>query len=152
MMHAKLGFKRVLLVNPLHLNQGGYTPSPLALLYLAGYLRQDNRIKIKIVDGSKNGKEPVVEALTKFKPDLVGIKFKLVSVLINDAKSLFSSNPIIFFIEFSESLKDSLEKEGETVEYYSYSGGDHNLSSPNFEVAMQRSIEFFDRYLKGGDE
>lgn len=70
---TKLRFRRVLLINPLHLNQGGYTPSPLALLYLAGYLRQDKRVKIKIVDGSKNGKEPVVEALKKFKPDLVGI-------------------------------------------------------------------------------
>lgn len=70
---ARLRFKKVLLINPLHLNQGGYTPSPLALLYLAGYLRQDKKIKIKIVDGSKNGKKPVIEALNNFKPDLVGI-------------------------------------------------------------------------------
>lgn len=70
---SKVRFKRVLLINPLHLNQGGYTPSPLALLYLAGYLRKDKKIKIKIVDGSKNGKKPVVDALINFKPDLVGI-------------------------------------------------------------------------------
>lgn len=54
---TKLRFKRVLLFNPLHLNQGGYTPSPFALLYLAGYLRKDKRIIIKIVDGLKNGKK-----------------------------------------------------------------------------------------------
>lgn len=50
--------------------------------------------------------------------------------------------------EFSESLKNDLEEEGKTVEYYTYQGADHNISSPNFEVAMQRSVSFFDKYLK----
>ncbi|MEM3112691.1 MAG: alpha/beta fold hydrolase [Candidatus Anstonellales archaeon] len=53
--------------------------------------------------------------------------------------------------EFSESLKNDLEKEGKTVEYYTYEGADHNISSPSFEVAMQRSVNFFNKYLKGGD-
>ncbi len=51
-------------------------------------------------------------------------------------------------VAFSTSLRDKLEKAGKTVEYYNYPGGDHNLSSPNFELAMQRSIAFFDKYLK----
>lgn len=51
-------------------------------------------------------------------------------------------------VEFSVSLKDKLEKLGKVVEYYNYPGGDHNISSPNFSSAMQRSVEFFDRYLK----
>lgn len=51
--------------------------------------------------------------------------------------------------EFSESLKNNLEKEGKAVEYYTYVGADHNISSPNFEIAMQRSVNFFDKYLKG---
>jgi hypothetical protein len=33
------------------------------------------------------------------------------------------------------------------VEFYSYEGDNHNISG-NFSLAMQRSIEFFDRYLK----
>ena len=49
---------------------------------------------------------------------------------------------------FAESLKNDLEKLGKTFDYYTYPGGDHNLSSPNFEKAMQRSIKFFDKYLK----
>ena len=53
--------------------------------------------------------------------------------------------------EFSESLKNNLEKEGKAVEYYTYVDADHNISSPNFEVAMQRSVNFFDKYLKRGD-
>lgn len=54
-------------------------------------------------------------------------------------------------ISFSESLKEKLTKADKVVEYYNYPGGDHNISSPNFELAMQRSIEFFNRYLKGGE-
>ncbi len=49
---------------------------------------------------------------------------------------------------FSEHLRDDLVKLGKTVEYYTYSGEDHNISGPGFAVAMERSIEFFTRYLK----
>ena len=49
---------------------------------------------------------------------------------------------------FSASLKDALEKVRKPVEYYEYSGADHNLSQV-FGTAMGRSIAFFDRYLKG---
>lgn len=51
-------------------------------------------------------------------------------------------------IAFSQSLYEKLKQAGEMVEYYNYPGGDHNLSSPNFELAMQRSIQFFDKYLR----
>lgn len=50
--------------------------------------------------------------------------------------------------EFSESLKNSMEQVGKEVEYYTYPGGDHNLSDPNFGLAMRRSIEFFNKHLK----
>jgi dipeptidyl aminopeptidase/acylaminoacyl peptidase len=50
--------------------------------------------------------------------------------------------------EFSESLRTALEKQGKTVEYYSYDGADHNLSGSAFSPAMQRSVAFFDTYLK----
>lgn len=49
---------------------------------------------------------------------------------------------------FAEHLRDTLKQNGKTVEYFTYDGADHNLSSPAFELAMQRSIEFFDKYLK----
>lgn len=54
-------------------------------------------------------------------------------------------------VAFSVSLKDKLEKLGKTVEYYNYPGGGHNISSPNFEIAIKRSLDFFDKYLKGGE-
>lgn len=49
---------------------------------------------------------------------------------------------------FSQQLFDKLKALGKTVEYYNYPGGDHNISSPNFNLAMKRSISFFDKYLK----
>lgn len=51
-------------------------------------------------------------------------------------------------VAFSANLKDKLVNLGKTVEYYNYPGGNHNISSPNFNLAMQRSIDFFDKYLK----
>lgn len=51
-------------------------------------------------------------------------------------------------VAFSQDLFASLQKIGKIVEYYNYPGGDHNISSPNFELAMQRSIDFFNKYLK----
>lgn len=51
-------------------------------------------------------------------------------------------------VAFSTGLRDKLEQAGKTVEYYNYPGGDHNISSPNFEPAIERSVAFFDKYLK----
>ncbi|HUD19287.1 MAG TPA: alpha/beta fold hydrolase [Patescibacteria group bacterium] len=52
-------------------------------------------------------------------------------------------------VAFSVSLKNKLSALGKTVEYYNYPGGDHNIADPNFTVAMERSIAFFDTYVKG---
>ncbi len=51
-------------------------------------------------------------------------------------------------LHFSQSLEEGLKKVGKSVELYTYEGADHNISSPNFEIAMQRTIAFFDKYLK----
>lgn len=49
--------------------------------------------------------------------------------------------------EFSEDLASDLESIGKEVELYIYPNDDHNLSN-NFTTAINRSVEFFDRYLK----
>ena len=48
---------------------------------------------------------------------------------------------------FSESLFKKLKSLGKIVEFYSYPGDDHNISNHVTE-AMQRSLAFFNRYLK----
>ncbi len=49
---------------------------------------------------------------------------------------------------FSQDLYDRLKKLNKVVEFYSYAGGDHNISDPNFSIAIKRSVDFFDKYLK----
>ena len=51
-------------------------------------------------------------------------------------------------VEFSKGLYRKLKDLNKNVELYTYPGGDHNISSPNFEVAIQRSLDFFDKYVK----
>ena len=67
-------FRRVLLVNPPKVDQGGYKPSPLGLLYLGAYLKKYGKnVEVRMVDGAIEGEWAVVKALKNFKPDLVGI-------------------------------------------------------------------------------
>jgi dipeptidyl aminopeptidase/acylaminoacyl peptidase len=53
-------------------------------------------------------------------------------------------------IEFSESLYAQLVEIDARTELYIYEGDNHNISN-NFGIAMQRSIQFFDTYVKGAE-
>jgi len=50
-------------------------------------------------------------------------------------------------VEFSRKLSEQLKSVGKEVELFTYPGDDHDITS-NFGSAMQRSIDFFDKYLK----
>lgn len=50
-------------------------------------------------------------------------------------------------IAFSEKLEQQLKLAGKTVEAFYYPDDDHNLAN-NLDLALQRSVEFFDKYLK----
>jgi dipeptidyl aminopeptidase/acylaminoacyl peptidase len=50
-------------------------------------------------------------------------------------------------LEFSEILYQQMQQAGQTVELYTYEGDNHNLSN-FFTTAMNRTIDFFDLYLK----
>lgn len=52
-------------------------------------------------------------------------------------------------VEFSEKLSEQLKATGKEVEIYTYPGDDHDITA-NFSLAMQRSVAFFDKYVKGG--
>ncbi len=49
--------------------------------------------------------------------------------------------------EFSQILYDELLQANREAEFYTYDGDNHNISN-SYSVAMQRTIEFFDRYVK----
>ncbi len=48
---------------------------------------------------------------------------------------------------FSQSLAESVQAAGKEVQLFTYQDDDHNLSK-NFTTAMDRTIAFFDQYLK----
>jgi len=48
----------------------------------------------------------------------------------------------------SEYLYQAMQAAGKPAELYTYPGDDHNLTQ-SFGLAMQRTIEFFDKYVKG---
>ncbi len=50
--------------------------------------------------------------------------------------------------DFSKGLYDRLKTAGKEAEFYTYEGADHNISGPSFDIAVQRSVEFFNKYLK----
>jgi dienelactone hydrolase len=50
-------------------------------------------------------------------------------------------------IEFSATLFKQIKEVGGTVEFYTYPGDEHNITA-SFNLAMQRSIQFMDKYVK----
>ncbi len=50
----------------------------------------------------------------------------------------------------SQKLDTALKNAGKTVTFYSYERDNHNLSD-NLNTALDRSVEFFDKYLKNGN-
>jgi len=52
-------------------------------------------------------------------------------------------------VTWSETLAQELEEvDSQPYELYTYQGDNHNISA-NFDIAMQRTVAFFDRYVKG---
>lgn len=51
-------------------------------------------------------------------------------------------------LSFSQVLYAEILKAGKIAELYTYPGDNHNLSN-NFNLAMQRTVAFFDKYVKG---
>jgi dipeptidyl aminopeptidase/acylaminoacyl peptidase len=50
-------------------------------------------------------------------------------------------------IQYSQGLAEALQEHGKQYEFYIYEGGGHNLISPYFGQAMQRTVEFFQENL-----
>ena len=51
-------------------------------------------------------------------------------------------------VDFSQGLYDRLNILKKNVEFYIYPGADHNISGNSFNIAIQRSIDFFNKFLK----
>ena len=53
-------------------------------------------------------------------------------------------------VEYSVTLEAQIEAVSKPVELYLYENDNHNISI-NFRTAMERSVQFFDTYVKGTD-
>lgn len=51
-------------------------------------------------------------------------------------------------IGYSQDLVALLDKTSVPHEFYTYPTGGHNITEPSFSLAMQRTVEFFKKYLK----
>lgn len=49
--------------------------------------------------------------------------------------------------DFSEGLYEKLESLGKNVEYYKYPGANHDINQ-SFSAAMEKTLDFFNKYLK----
>lgn len=65
-------YNKILLINPYGTEQSGYINPPLGLLYLAGSLLPEG-FDVEVIDGCKEGKDGISEAIRNFGPDVVGI-------------------------------------------------------------------------------
>jgi dipeptidyl aminopeptidase/acylaminoacyl peptidase len=54
-------------------------------------------------------------------------------------------------VAFSETLTEQMKKAGKGVELYTYPGDDHDITT-YFNQAMERSVQFFDKHVKGMSE
>lgn len=58
-----------------------------------------------------------------------------------------AKNDDVVGVEYSQNLSKLLEEAGVEHEFYEYEQGGHNITSPSFTPAMQRTVEFFKKHL-----
>ncbi len=51
-------------------------------------------------------------------------------------------------LAFSQTLADQMKAAGKPVEFFTYKGDNHNISN-NLVLALERSVAFFNKYVKG---
>lgn len=52
-------------------------------------------------------------------------------------------NDDVVSVEYTRNLKEVLSEKGINIETYEYPSGGHNITSPAFSTAMQRTVEFY---------
>lgn len=50
--------------------------------------------------------------------------------------------------EWSRALNNALKKEGKSIEYFEYPGQDHNFRNLGWDLISERTVAFYDTYLK----
>lgn len=100
--------------------------------------RQEKRAKLRALHGEFTESDPFWKtvAIPDYLPDItgaVGVHHAIDDTVVN--------------ISYSRDLASLLEKNNVTYEYFEYKSGGHNLSGGSFSQAMQRTIDFYKKYL-----
>lgn len=66
-----------------------------------------------------------------------------IEYLVNPLQLHHAQDDSVVNIGYSFDLAAVLQENGKQYEFFSYEGGGHNLNSPYFNQAMQRTVEFF---------
>jgi dipeptidyl aminopeptidase/acylaminoacyl peptidase len=114
-------------------NKVSYHPAPQDLA-----LRNQNRQTLINQYGNPQGNSAFWQAI-----DPTNFIQNITAPVQLDAGGADAEVPLVF----SQSLYQKLQNANKTAEYYVYPGSDHNISQ-GFNLAMQRSLTFFDKYLK----
>lgn len=86
-------------------------------------------------------------------PDLDNPFWKAVSLtenlsyLTSPIQIHHAQNDPVVSISYSYRLVEKLQEENKPYQFYIYQGGGHNLSSPSFDQAMLRTVQFFEDNL-----
>lgn len=70
-----------------------------------------------------------------------------IGLLQNPLQLHHAQDDSVVTINYSFGLAAVLQESGKPYEFFTYEGGGHNLISPYFELAMQRTVEFFRLHL-----
>ena len=72
---------------------------------------------------------------------------KNIDYLENPVSLHHAVNDPVVNVGYARDLADVLAQNGKDFEIFEYDGGGHNIDSPYFETAMQRTVEFFKKSL-----
>ncbi|MBN1162522.1 alpha/beta hydrolase [Patescibacteria group bacterium] len=73
---------------------------------------------------------------------------KNIEYLENPVQLHHAVNDPVVDISYSRDLEKVLIENDKEYEFYEYEGGGHNIESPHFETAMQRTVDFFNENLE----
>lgn len=101
--------------------------------------RRNSRQSISEIHGEPEDNGPFWQQMapTNFLSDLKG------AVALHHAV-----NDDVVSIEYSRGLKNLLEATSVPYELHEYQTGGHNIDGASFSQAMQRTVEFYDKYLR----
>lgn len=74
-----------------------------------------------------------------------------IEYLRNPVQIHHAEDDTVVNIGYSQDLTEVLLDAGKNYEFYIYTSGGHNIAEPYFELAMQRTVDFFHEHLKSED-